>query len=44
MDTKKIFSPEHLRSMQTKMHGLAFGMTLGLGSMYIGQGCPTVGQ
>lgn len=51
MDAMKIFSEEHLQELQSKMdglqgkmHGLALGMTLGLGTMYIGQGCPTVGQ
>ena len=32
------------QQIQTKVHGLALGMTLGLGTMYIGQVCPTVGQ
>jgi len=32
------------RQTQIKVHGLALGMTLGLGTMYIGQVCPAVGQ
>jgi hypothetical protein len=32
------------RQLQTKVHGVALGMTLGLGTMYIGQVCPLVGQ
>lgn len=32
------------QQIQTKVHGLALGMTLGLGTMYIGQVCPSVGQ
>jgi hypothetical protein len=32
---------EHL---QPKLHGLAVGMTLGMSSMFLNQGCPLLGQ
>ena len=39
-------TPFHTRiqQLQPKLHGLAVGMTLGIGSMFIGQGCPFIGQ
>ena len=37
-------SAQHFYQLQNKVHGLAFGMTLGLGSMYLSQVCPSVGQ
>ncbi len=37
-------SDQRFRQLQNKMHGFTLGMTLGLGSMYIGQVCPTFGQ
>ena len=32
------------RQIQLKIHGLALGMTLGLGTMFLGQGCVAAGQ
>jgi hypothetical protein len=32
------------RQIQVKIHGLALGMTLGLGTMFLGQGCAAAGQ
>lgn len=40
----KSLSDQRFNQLQNKVHGLAFGMTLGLGSMYLGQGCPAIGQ
>jgi len=40
----KNLADKQFRQVQTKIHGLAIGMTLGLGSMYISQVCPAVGQ
>lgn len=40
----KHLSKQDFSKLQTKMHALAFGMTLGLGSMYLGQGCQGVGS
>jgi hypothetical protein len=37
-------APPRLHKLQSKMHGMAVGMTLGIGSMYLGQGCPLLGQ
>jgi hypothetical protein len=34
----------HIRQMQPKMHGAAIGMTLAIGSTFLSQGCPLVGQ
>jgi len=33
-----------IQQIQPKLHGLAVGMTLGIGSMFLGQGCPLLGQ
>jgi hypothetical protein len=33
-----------IQQFQPKLHGLAFGMTLGIGSTFLGQGCPLLGQ
>jgi len=30
--------------LQPKLHGLAVGMTLGIGSLFLSQGCPLAGQ
>ena len=35
---------KRFRQLQTKVHGAAIGMTLGLSTMVIGQVCPAVGQ
>ncbi len=40
----KPLSDHRYKLVQTKVHGLALGMTLGLGTMYIGQICPAAGQ
>lgn len=40
----KLPADQRFRQLQTKVHGAAIGMTLGLGTMYIGQVCPAVGQ
>jgi hypothetical protein len=32
-----------LRQIQPKIHGAAVGMTLGLGTMFMSQGCPSAG-
>jgi hypothetical protein len=34
---------KRLHQLQPKIHGLAFGMTLGIGSTYLSQGCITSG-
>jgi hypothetical protein len=33
-----------IQKFQPKLHGLAVGMTLGIGSTFLGQGCPLIGQ
>ena len=33
-----------IRQVQPKLHGLAVGMTLAIGSTALSQGCPLVGQ
>ena len=33
-----------IEQLQPKIHGMAVGMTLGIGSMFLSQGCPLVGQ
>ncbi len=33
-----------LKEFQPRMHGLAIGMTLSIGSLIVGQGCPLLGQ
>jgi hypothetical protein len=35
---------ERMKTIQPKLHGLAVGLTLGIGSTFLGQGCPLVGQ
>ncbi len=44
----KLPADQSYQLLQTKVHGLALGMTismtLGLGSMYLGQICPAAGQ
>lgn len=39
-------TPMHarMRLLQPKLHGLAVGMTLAIGSTALSQGCPLVGQ
>lgn len=32
------------RQIRLRIHGLALGMTLGLGTIFIGQGCAAAGQ
>lgn len=41
-----IKSPFYTRieKLQPKLHGLAVGMTLGVGSVFLNQGCPLIGQ
>lgn len=34
----------HLEQLQPKLHGLAAGITLAIGTTFLGQGCPLVGQ
>jgi len=34
---------QQLRQFQPKIHGLAFGMTLGIGSTFLSQGCVSSG-
>ena len=38
--------PLHTRieNLQPKLHGLAVGMTVGIGSMFLNQSCPLLGQ
>ncbi len=33
-----------IEQLQPKLHGLAAGMTLGMGSIFLNQGCPLMGQ
>lgn len=33
-----------IQALQPKLHGLAVGMTLGIGSTFLNQGCPLIGQ
>lgn len=33
-----------IQQIQPRLHGLAVGMTLGIGSMFLSAGCPLVGQ
>lgn len=33
-----------MENLQPKLHGLAAGMTLGMGSIFVNQGCPLMGQ
>ncbi len=33
-----------IEKLQPKLHGLAVGMTLGIGSVLLNQGCPLAGQ
>ena len=33
-----------MEKLQPKLHGLAAGMTLGIGSIFVNQGCPLMGQ
>ena len=42
MDTTPVV--ERLQQLQPKFHGLAVGATLGIGSMFLSQGCPLIGQ
>lgn len=36
--------PHRIQQIQPKLHGLAFGLTLGLGTMFVSGGCPLIGQ
>jgi hypothetical protein len=42
MDTTPVVA--QLQELQPKFHGLAVGATLGIGSMFLSQGCPLIGQ
>jgi len=42
MDTSPVVA--RLQELQPKVHGLAVGATLGIGSMFLSQGCPLIGQ